>query len=189
MPSLRSRRSAGLALTVFAVAVWVTAAAPAQAEHARHGPSGDFLCRGTVRMSPHGGAERLVVDTLGQARERVRAALYGLTSPAIEAALRDLARGGVRVAIKADHVQSAGRTQAATLARLAETGVTVEISQVSRLLHDKFAVIDGRWVITGSFNWTSSAENRNRENVLVFDCPELARIFEAEWEAIVPDAP
>ncbi len=36
----------------------------------------------------------------------------------------------------------------------------------------------------GSFNWTISAEQRNRENVLIFDCPSLAALFEAEWESI-----
>jgi phosphatidylserine/phosphatidylglycerophosphate/cardiolipin synthase-like enzyme len=171
------------------LAAILAAGTPARAEHARHGPVGEATCPTVVRFSPHGGAERLVVDTLRQARERVHAALYGLTSPAIEAALRDLARGGVRVAIKADRVQSTGKAQAALIERLRESGASVEVSQIGRLLHHKFAVVDGRWVITGSFNWTGSAEHRNRENVLVLDCPELARLFEAEWEIIAPDQP
>lgn len=58
----------------------------------------------------------------------------------------------------------------------------MEVSNLSRLLHDKFAVIDGRQVITGSFNWTTQAENRHRENIVVLDCEDLARIYEEEWE-------
>jgi phosphatidylserine/phosphatidylglycerophosphate/cardiolipin synthase-like enzyme len=164
---------------------------PAAADHAVHpNPPGESAtCPVLVRFSPHGGAEQLVVETLRQARERVHVAIYGLTSPAIEAALHDLARAGVRVVLKADHVQSAGQAQAAALGRLTAAGATVEISRMSRLLHDKIAVVDGRWVITGSFNWTTSAENRNRENVLVLDCPALAEAFEAEWEVITPDSP
>jgi len=65
----------------------------------------------------------------------------------------------------------------------------VEISHSRSLLHDKFAVIDGRWVISGSFNWTASAERRNRENLLIFDCPSLASHFEAEWESIAATRP
>jgi phosphatidylserine/phosphatidylglycerophosphate/cardiolipin synthase-like enzyme len=166
-------------------------AIPAAADHAVHpNPPGEgTTCPTLVRFSPHGGAEQLVVETLRRARERVHVAIYGLTSPAIEAALHDLARAGVRVVLKADHVQSAGKAQAAALERLAAAGATVQVSRMSRLLHDKFAVVDGRWVITGSFNWTASAENRNRENVLVFDCPALAEAFEAEWEVITPDSP
>ncbi len=181
---------AGRLGTAAALAALVLAGGPTWASHARHPPPpDDVTCPVTIRFSPHAGAETLVVDTLRQARARVRIAIYGLTSAAIEAALADLARAGVPVALKSDHTQSAGKAQAAGLERLQAAGVTVEVSRMSRLLHHKFAVVDGRWVITGSFNWTRGAEHRNRENVLVFDCPSLAAIFEAEWEAIAPALP
>ncbi|MFN9955340.1 MAG: phospholipase D-like domain-containing protein, partial [bacterium] len=41
-------------------------------------------------------------------------------------------------------------------------------------LHHKFAVIDQRTVITGSFNWSPSAAHKNDETVLVIDSPLLA---------------
>ena len=91
--------------------------------------------------------------------------------------------------MKADKVQSVGAAQSAALAQLEEAGVRVEVPAQSRLLHDKFAVLDERWMITGSFNWSVSAENRNRENVLILNCPDLARNYGAEWEMILPDAP
>jgi phosphatidylserine/phosphatidylglycerophosphate/cardiolipin synthase-like enzyme len=49
--------------------------------------------------------------------------------------------------------------------------------------HNKFAVIDGKRVITGSYNWTLKAE-QNWENLLFLDCPELAEKYEQEWERI-----
>jgi phosphatidylserine/phosphatidylglycerophosphate/cardiolipin synthase-like enzyme len=174
---------------------WSTAAAlvlgapEASASHARHPAPADFSCPVAVRFSPHGGAEDAIVKTLRRARARVVAAIYGLTSPAIEAALEERARAGVHVALKTDKAQSAGREQSALLGRLREAGVTVDVSRARWLLHDKFAVVDGRWVISGSFNWTTSAERRNRENVLIFDCPDLASHFEAEWADIHPTRP
>jgi len=137
-----------------------------------------------VRFSPHGGVESAVVSTLRHARVRVRAAIFGLTSRGIEAALEDLAQAGVEVALKTDRSQSAGREQSALLGRLRAAGVAVEVSRSRGFLHDKFAVVDDRWVITGSFNWTTGAEERNRENLLIFDCPSLAALFETEWESI-----
>lgn len=38
-------------------------------------------------------------------------------------------------------------------------------------------------------NWTTSAERRNRENLLILDCPSLAALFESEWESITPTRP
>src|SRR3990170_3900147 len=130
-----------------ALALGLLLAGPAAAEHAGHpAPPAESACPVIVRFSPHGGAEALVAATLREARERVHVAIYGLTSPVIETALRDLARAGVKVALKADRVQSGGNAQAALLGRLQAAGVVVEVSHVGRLLHDKFAVVDGRWV-------------------------------------------
>ena len=165
------------------------ALATAWGSHAAHPAPGNFSCPVDVRFSPHGGAESAVVDALRQGRVRVRAAIYGLTSPAIEVTLRELAHAGVQVALKTDRNQSAGKDQSALLGRLRAAGVAVEVSRSRSLLHDKFAVVDSRWVITGSYNWTTSAERRNRENVLILDCPSLAAHFEAEWESITSTRP
>jgi phosphatidylserine/phosphatidylglycerophosphate/cardiolipin synthase-like enzyme len=47
-------------------------------------------------------------------------------------------------------------------------------------LHHKLAVIDGRTVITGSFNWSPSAAHQNDETLLVIESPLLAKHFTAE---------
>jgi phosphatidylserine/phosphatidylglycerophosphate/cardiolipin synthase-like enzyme len=44
-------------------------------------------------------------------------------------------------------------------------------------------VIDGETVITGSFNFTKAAEQKNAENLLILDSPELAAFYAKNWEA------
>ena len=51
-------------------------------------------------------------------------------------------------------------------------------------LHHKFAVLDDRRVITGSFNWSPSAAHKNDETVLVIDSPLLAAHFRAEVDRL-----
>ncbi len=51
-------------------------------------------------------------------------------------------------------------------------------------LHHKFAVLDGRQVITGSFNWSPSAAFQNDETLLLIRSPVLARHFEAEIDRL-----
>lgn len=51
-------------------------------------------------------------------------------------------------------------------------------------LHHKFAVLDGRRVITGSFNWSPSAAHQNDETLLRVDSPLLARHFQAEMDRL-----
>ena len=51
-------------------------------------------------------------------------------------------------------------------------------------MHHKFAVIDRRWAITGSMNWTGNGEGYNHENLFVLDSPELSSKLLAEFERI-----
>jgi phosphatidylserine/phosphatidylglycerophosphate/cardiolipin synthase-like enzyme len=48
-------------------------------------------------------------------------------------------------------------------------------------LHHKFAVIDNSRVITGSHNWSESAELKNDETVLVIDSPAIASAYTEEF--------
>ena len=50
-------------------------------------------------------------------------------------------------------------------------------------LHHKFAVIDGKTVITGSFNWSPAAAHTNDETLLVIHSPTLAAHFTGSGRA------
>jgi len=57
----------------------------------------------------------------------------------------------------------------------------------SGYMHNKIAIIDGRVLFTGSYNWSKSAEERNQENLLEFiDEEEIIRIYQERldylWE-------
>ena len=51
-------------------------------------------------------------------------------------------------------------------------------------LHHKFAVIDNKKVITGSFNWSPSAAHTNDETLLVIHSPKLAKHFTREMDRL-----
>jgi phosphatidylserine/phosphatidylglycerophosphate/cardiolipin synthase-like enzyme len=55
-------------------------------------------------------------------------------------------------------------------------------------MHHKVIVIDERIVITGSYNFTSRAERRNDENLLIIDDPTLAAAYLAEFERVFEQA-
>ena len=48
-------------------------------------------------------------------------------------------------------------------------------------MHNKFAIIDNRILLTGSYNWTFSANHRNDENLMVIDDPEIIEIFQNQF--------
>ena len=51
-------------------------------------------------------------------------------------------------------------------------------------MHNKFAVIDNKVLITGSFNWTSQAVNANQENIAVIENSHLVKLYNQEFEKL-----
>ena len=62
--------------------------------------------------------------------------------------------------------------------RLRDAGITVAVDMTPAHMHHKFALIDGEWLLNGSFNWTRSASERNEENLVASNDPELLRQFQ-----------
>lgn len=57
------------------------------------------------------------------------------------------------------------------------------------LMHHKFCVIDGKIVVTGSYNWTYYAETRNVENILISDDGYVVTKFMHEFDRLLQDVP
>ena len=54
-------------------------------------------------------------------------------------------------------------------------------------MHNKFAIIDNAFVMTGSFNWTFQAGKNNQENLLVVDHPYYLEKYNTEFEKLWKD--
>lgn len=132
-------------------------------------------------FSPNGGCTQAVVDQLNGAKKQVLVQAYSFTSTPIARALVDAKHRGVEVQVILDKSQRGERYSSATF--LANEGVPTYIDAAHKIAHNKVMVIDGRTVITGSFNFTKSAEDGNAENLLVINnAPELATRYDQNWK-------
>ncbi|MBR8034651.1 phospholipase D family protein [Burkholderia vietnamiensis] len=141
-------------------------------------------CAVDVGYSPEGTAEHLVMTSIERARQSVRLAAYTFTSAAVSRALVGAKRRGIDVAVLADAKESAKRTQQAALNVLVQAGIPTRTISAYAIHHDKFIVIDGVAVETGSFNFSAAAASRNSENALLLTgCPDLARSYLNHWQS------
>jgi phosphatidylserine/phosphatidylglycerophosphate/cardiolipin synthase-like enzyme len=60
-------------------------------------------------------------------------------------------------------------------------GVPTYIDSTHAIAHNKIMVIDQETVITGSFNFTKAAEEKNAENILIIKSKELAQEYLDNW--------
>ncbi len=137
---------------------------------------------------PQGGCDptETIVQQIDAARKTVLVQAYALTSKEITTALIDAKHRGLDVRAIVDRSQlREDRSDAFAVQRLASGGVAVWVDTISGIAHSKVMVIDRNMVITGSFNFTWSAEHKNAENLLVIRDPSLAAQYEQNWNARV----
>ncbi|MBU4346639.1 MAG: hypothetical protein KKH29_04865 [Candidatus Omnitrophica bacterium] len=60
--------------------------------------------------------------------------------------------------------------------KLLDTGCLIHLLPARLRLHDKLIIVDSRFVVEGSTNWSISALKSNRESATLIDSPELAKI-------------
>jgi len=142
---------------------------------ADHQPQSTEVC-----FTPGGDCTSRIVDTIAAAQHTVLVQAYSFTSAPIAKALVDARKRGIDVRVILDRSQQTERYSGADF--LANNGVPVQIDTAHAIAHSKVMVIDGTTVITGSFNFTKAAQERNAENLLVIHDAELAARYAANWQ-------
>lgn len=135
-----------------------------------------------VHFSPKGGCTEAVVRELQAVRREVLVLAYSFTSKEIAKALVDAKLRGVHVEIVLDH--SNEKEEYSDLHFFLQEGLTPMIDPHHAIAHNKVMVLDGRTIITGSFNFTHQAENENAENLLIIKGhPELISAYRKDFAA------
>jgi phosphatidylserine/phosphatidylglycerophosphate/cardiolipin synthase-like enzyme len=88
--------------------------------------------------------------------------------------------GGVKVEVILDKSQKGNQYSSADF--FANSGIPVKIDAQHAIAHNKVMIIDGGTVITGSFNFTKSAEENNAENLLIIYDKKLASAYTKNWQ-------
>ncbi|MCM2279850.1 MAG: phospholipase D-like domain-containing protein [Oligoflexia bacterium] len=115
-----------------------------------------------IYFTPGKDCEDRIVSAIHESKKEVRAAVYSINNARIVEALRAAHRRGVKVHVLTDRVQAAGPSSR-TL-ELFEAGVPLRVNSRHKIMHNKFAVFDGKLSVTGSYNWTAPASEVNSEN-------------------------
>jgi phosphatidylserine/phosphatidylglycerophosphate/cardiolipin synthase-like enzyme len=131
-----------------------------------------FAGQGTVQyaFSPGRDGATIIIEAIDGARAEVLVQAYSFTHRRIAAALIRAQRRGVAVMVVADDGQTRG-AEAKLYRSLRNARIEVRLDSQHSAAHNKVIVIDADTaacaVVTGSYNFTHAAEDKNAENVLV----------------------
>lgn len=164
---------------------------PARAQH-QSAPV--IPSQGTVQVAfpPWDDAESLLLEALSRAQREILVQAYLLTSRPIAASLIAAKQRGLAVKVLADARQH-GDNPGSLLAALVDKGIPVWLETRYRNAHNKIMLIDEGtkevMIVTGSYNFTRSAQHANAENLLfIRGNAALARQFRQNWERHRNDA-
>ena len=136
-----------------------------------------------VYFSLYDNPELIIIKNIDNAKEFINIAMYTFTDREIAQAIIKAKDRGVDIKIYLDRSQVNAKYTKSRY--FVNSGIKdVRISSNNYIMHNKFAVIDNEIVITGSYNWTASAGERNNENLLVIDDKNIIIKYQDHFEIL-----
>lgn len=125
-----------------------------------------------------------ILAELKQAKSRIQIAVAWFTDQDLFAALMAQLQQKVSVSllIRNDYVNN--RNESLPWQQLIDAGGKLYFSPAAQALHHKFCLIDDQILLSGSYNWTYMAEQRNQENCVFSTESSLIRQFSLEYQRL-----
>ena len=130
-------------------------------------------------FTPPAGCTKVRAEAISRAKQSIYVQAYGMTSPDITESLIEAHKRGVLVQILLDKSNLTDKWS--KMPELLDAGIEVTIDKLTGIAHNKIMIIDSSRVITGSFNFTRSADSKNAENILIIDDREVAKQYLQNW--------
>ncbi len=136
-----------------------------------------------VFFSPDDGVANRIVEILNEAQESIYFMAFSFTTDEFGEAIRVQAENGLTVAgvMEEEQVKSNIGTE---YDFFKQAGLDVLIDGNEGQMHHKTIIVDGEIVITGSYNFSRSAETRNDENLVIFHNEQIAEVFLKEFQRV-----
>ncbi len=135
-------------------------------------------------FSPSGGIAARIVQQIQRSQTSIDIAIYSFTRNEIADAVIAAKNRGVAVRIIADSEQAPG--VGSDIARLEAAGVPLKrtAGRNGGIMHNKYAIFDGQVLLTGSYNWSTSAEENNFENAIFMRDPQTIASYQGNFNSI-----
>lgn len=125
---------------------------------------------------------RRVFTFLAAAEKSIDVCVFAFTDARLVEVLVNAHKRGVRVRMIVDDRMTLMTSSKA--AYMIEQGVEVMMDNSPFHMHHKFALVDDRVLLSGSFNWTVQAQRSNRENIQITSESSMIRAFREEFDKL-----
>jgi len=132
-------------------------------------------------FSPNGGCQDQLIDWIAQANESIHVMVYSFSLQPVADALIAAENRGVEVKVVFELL---ALDQFSVYPRLKSSGLDVRVDTNVWFMHNKVMIVDGRVVLTGSYDWTPASEGYNNENLITILDDDIAQLYEQQFQSI-----
>ena len=132
-----------------------------------------------VYFSPDDNPAGRIIELINNAEHSIQFMAFSFTSDPIGDAI--IAAHGRGVEVSGVLETSQASQQGGEFFRLSDEGIDVALDGNPNNMHHKVIIIDGKIVITGSYNFSRNAEERNDENIVILYNVDIANLFLEEF--------
>lgn len=139
-----------------------------------------------VCFSPDDRCDIKLIKFIETAEKSIDVAIYSINLESLVHVLAVKLKKEIKVRVVVDKQQSKERHS--LVSTLIKAGVDVKIGRQRGFMHNKFVIIDGKRLETGSFNYTHHATTANHENQVYLSTPNIVDRFQKQFDEIWSEA-
>ena len=135
-------------------------------------------------FSPEGSIKESLLKEVDSTTSTLELAIHEITSFDLAQAIVKAKQRGVKVRIMADSKQAKAKSSRITF--LIKQGIPVKVlgGKEKGVMNHRFTILDGKKVLTGSFDWSETSEKWNYENVLIIGDSEVVASYQREFDRL-----
>jgi len=133
-------------------------------------------------FSPGDTCRNVIIQQIRSAVNQLQICVFTISDDMITDAIVTSHKRGTRIKIITDNDKSLD--EGSDIEQLANAGIDVKIDRTPNHMHHKFMLVDGKTLITGSYNWTRSAARFNHENILLTTEAGVIKSFVKEFDQL-----
>jgi phosphatidylserine/phosphatidylglycerophosphate/cardiolipin synthase-like enzyme len=135
----------------------------------------------SVYFCPVDNCRQAILDQINAAQSEIHMTMYSLTDDAVGDALVAAANRGVDIAVYLELGQISKYSEAS---KLVAAGIPVRQDTNSAYMHNKYVIIDGQIVMTGSVNYSGNGFDENNENLIIIRNTEIASKYNTDFNRL-----
>jgi len=124
----------------------------------------------------------IFLQYLSSPKKTLDVCVFTITDDNAAKILIDLHKKGIKVRVITDDDQSA--SNGSDIVTIKNSSIPVKMDSSPYHMHNKFAVIDGQVLLNGSYNWTTTANTKNNENMIITNNKKLVTSFSNYFEVL-----